>query len=63
MSYTPGAWDFVPTTYSDGSPCYAVKSVRFGYVVAYAAGQTDAQALANAQRIAEAVTAINRGVA
>lgn len=60
MSHTPGPWQFIPTTYGDGSPAYAVKSVDLGYIVAYAAGQTDAEALANAHVIAQAVTAHNR---
>lgn len=60
MSHTPGEWAFTPITYGDGSPAYAVKSAALGYIVAYAQGQTDAEALANAQRIAAAVSAMNR---
>ena len=61
MSHTTGPWEFVAITHGDGSPCYAVKSTHFGYVVAYAHGQTDAEALSNAQIIAQAVTAHNKG--
>lgn len=63
MSHTTGPWEFVATTYGDGSPCYAVKSKHFGYIVANVQGQTDAEALANAQVIAKAVTAHNKGAA
>ena len=60
MSHTPGEWAFTPTTCGDGSTAYAVKSAALGYIVAYAQGQTDAEALANAQRIAAAVSEINQ---
>lgn len=61
MSHTKGDWVFVATTYGDGSPCYAVKSAKWGYVVAYGVGQTDTEALANAQHIARAVSLSNKG--
>lgn len=60
MKHTPGDWLFVSTTYGDGLPCYAVKSAKYGYIVACAQGQTDEEALHNAQRIAQAVTLANR---
>ena len=60
MTHTAGNWEFVLTSYGDLSPCYAVKSAEFGYIVANAFGQTDSEALANAMRIADAVTLMNK---
>jgi len=59
-NHTNGPWEFIATTYSDGSPCYAIRSSNLGYIVAYALGQTDAEALANAQRIAKVMTEANQ---
>lgn len=58
--HTRGDWEFVVTKAHNGDTVYSVKSARFGYVVCDAWGQTDAEALANANRIAKAVTAANR---
>lgn len=59
-AHTNGDWEFVATKAHNGDTVYSVKSVRFGYVVCDAWGQSDAEALANAHRIAKAVTAMNR---
>ena len=57
-THKANAWEFVATTYGDGSPCYGVKTAT-GKLIATTCAETDAECVEIAQHIAKAVSFFN----